>query len=331
MLHRMLVAAVLLVAATEPQDCDTLRSMIMETYDFSPSELSGDEKGAAAAAMTEFWEYVEASPDENLECLRAALVDELATPWFLFDGSSLLVNLDPSQESKALQARLWCSVNLDDVSGQYWIETLARRGVEGFDVSVAGDRWLAYEDAGYFVARHGMFKVGSFEGAMFLFGSMDESHATPGLLRVVGERDHPGRSVAIALLAQQGTPESWRALGAIDVDSLPPSAGAALLKFRSGPPQMPAGEGDVELSREEIVGDLLAALGDETATPLHPSTSAAAWLRGAVATLQPEDIELVRRARRQRVTVSSDEAVYEYMKYSAAIQALTWSAEYFDD
>lgn len=331
MMCALVAVGCLLLAQEQQGGCEELQAMIADTYTFKPSQLSSAQKDEASEGMDRVWTYVTENPAETTECLRAALNEGDANAWFLFDGSALLVKVDPSPESKALQARLWCSADLADIHEQYWLETLARLGSEGFDVTVAAERWLADEDSEYVLPRHGLFVVGPAEGAMFLFGSMDEAFATPALLRIVQTADHRGRDVALQLLEYQGTPDAWRAIAELDEASVQASRREALLQLRRAAPTIPTGEPGVELSRDQLLSDLHAFLGDETATRLSGGLLETDWLINAVRQLQPEDVDLLRRARRRRVTISSDEAVYEYVKYSRAIQALTWSPEFFEN
>jgi hypothetical protein len=61
----------------------------------------------------------------------------------------LLVDVDPSGASKALQVRKFVEADLDGAALEYWVATMARRGVEGFDTSAAGAKWLSYPKAKY--------------------------------------------------------------------------------------------------------------------------------------------------------------------------------------
>src|ERR1043166_9656163 len=180
--------------------CAEFARSVKATYNFRPSQLKGeDERAAKSAAMDRFWDSVKANKAELLPCLRAALSDPQANNWFGFDGSNLLVFLDPSQEPKAEQ------VGKD-----------GGRAAEGFDVSEAAARWLAYQKAEYYLPQHGAYRVTKFEGALYLYGSMDEAQATPALLKIVKQPGQPGRDYAAALLTLQATPEALRALKALD-------------------------------------------------------------------------------------------------------------------
>src|SRR5262249_32669827 len=153
-------------------------------------KLSKDEQLAKSKEMDRVWKAAESNPAELLPCLRAALEDPGANPWFQFDGSALLVKLDPSRESKALQVRMWANADFDDVDLRTWVQTLAFRGYEGFDVSAAGARWLANPRLKYYVPEHAL-EVDSHYGSIFLFGSMDEAMARPKLIEMAKDRKHP--------------------------------------------------------------------------------------------------------------------------------------------
>jgi len=101
------------------------------------------------------------------------------------DGSNLLLTLDSSPAAKAIQVRAYSAARLDDVDLGIWVETLAQRGVDGFDISTAANRWLHYPDAHYYLTEHGAYEVRRLEGALYLYGSMPESVSTLAIIRFV--------------------------------------------------------------------------------------------------------------------------------------------------
>ena len=224
-------------AQSAPQPaCAEFARAVKAAYGFKPSRLKNEaERAAKSAAMDRFWETVKAKQKEMLPCLRAALKDPRSDAWFRFDGSNLLVSLDPSPESKAEQARRYAVVDLADVNFYYWVPTLARLGAEGFDVSEAGARWLALPGPEYYLPTHGAFKVDKFLGAIFIYGSMDEAQATPALLKLAADAAHPGRDVAVSLLLMQATPEALRGLRETVLPSLPAGQGSWLRQQLDNP------------------------------------------------------------------------------------------------
>src|SRR6185503_2654876 len=147
--------------------CSPLRRLINETYTFKPSELNEAQQATKSDAMDRVWDAVKARRNELLPCLRAAVTDPNADGFFRFDGSNLLVSLDPSRESKLTLIHSYALVDLKEVNLREWITNLSRLGVEGFDVSEPADKWLRYPKASYYLPEHGVYKVTKGDGALF--------------------------------------------------------------------------------------------------------------------------------------------------------------------
>lgn len=200
----------------QTNQCGAFQRLIKETYNFKPAGLKEAERTAKSNAMDRVWEAVKMDRDALLPCLRAAIADQNADRFFLFDGSELLLSLDPSPESKLSLIRSYALVDLGDVDLRMWVGRLALLGAEGFDVSDAADKWLRFPNAFYYLPEHGAYKVTVDNGALFLYGSMDEARATPALVKIVSDKSHPGREIALWALMSQATPESLQALKQIN-------------------------------------------------------------------------------------------------------------------
>jgi len=218
-----------------PGQCDAFRQSIASTYNFNPARMSEQQIKAQSARLDVFWNQVRQSRGLLGPCLRKALEQETSGSFFNIDGSMLLVDIDPSTASKALQVRKFIEANLDGTDLEYWVKTMARRGVEGFDTSEAGAKWLSYPRAKYNLALHGGFPVDSFIGAVFIFGSMDEELATPVLLRMANQVGHPHRDDALAILMSQATPASLRALKQINAAGFPAGTSQSIRELLENP------------------------------------------------------------------------------------------------
>src|SRR5437868_4959699 len=282
----------------DKNSCTALQETIKSTYSFRPSLLANEkERNEKSGEMDRFWEAVKASKNELLPCLRLALDDPRTDAWFRFDGSNLLVSLDPSESSKKLQIRNYAAANLEDVDLRVWVGTLARLGAEGFDVSVAGERWLTDPKAVYFLPEHGAFKVDKFLGAIFLFGSMDEAQATPALLKIAGSPEHPGREHAISLLLMQATPEAIEGLKQINQAKLSPDAQSALRKHLTKPILFEA-RAKPKTSREQFLRAFNDAVSGNWNYFLQLVSEVPDGEKDVVAVLKTEDMPLLRKVRR---------------------------------
>src|SRR4051812_29951475 len=92
-------------APANESGCGAFKAALTKTYNFTPSKLNKKQQAAKAKLMDGFWTMVKADPEHLLPCLRTALNDPKSDPWFRFDASSLLVELDPAPASKELQVR----------------------------------------------------------------------------------------------------------------------------------------------------------------------------------------------------------------------------------
>lgn len=307
--------------------CAEFQRDMKATYDFKPALLKTEaESDTKSAAMDRFWNAVKAKPAELLPCLRAALADPQSDPWFRFDGSNLLVSLDPSPASKAEQVRQYTTVDLSDVNLEVWVSTLARRGAEGFDVSEAGARWLAYPKAKYYLPQHGAQEVDRFLGALFIFGSMDETQATPALLKLAGSADHPGRENAISLLLMQATPEAVRGLKAVNLAGLPQGAQAALRQHLERPITIKPRE-KPKTSRAQFLKAFEDAAKGNWKYFAELVNEVPDGERDAVAVLKPEDMPLVRRVRRMRIAHANPHAAQYYVSFTQILMTMIGKPE----
>lgn len=312
--------------AQDKDNCARFQQTVKSTYNFSPSRLTDSERNSKSAAMDRFWEMVKADQKRLLPCLLIALQDTNADKWFRFDASSLLVDLDPSPASKAIQVRSYTDADLDDVDLRTWVTVLVRHGFEGFDVSEAASRWLAYPQAKYFLPEHGGYEVSAFQGALFIFGSMDEAQATPALIKILSQTNHPGREHSLWILMSQATPESLRALKQVDARPFSAEArsklqnllnGADLLKPRAKP----------RTDREEFIRAFREMLKGDSSKFTELVSRVPDGEKDAIAVFKPEDLPLVRKVRRMIIANGNQHAIEFYKSFTEILMGLVWKPE----
>lgn len=314
--------------AIAPGQCDQFQSTIRNTYNFNPALMDSGQVKAQSARLDVFWNQVRQSRTTLLPCLRKALKEDNSSSFFAIDGSMLLVDIDPSRASKALQVKKFISANLDGVDLEYWVRTMARRGVEGFDTSEAGAKWLSYPKAKYQLSMHGGYPVNSFIGAVFIFGSMDEEFATPVLLRLVNEVGRPRdqRESALAILESQATPASLQALRQVNTSGLSAGAGEGIRDLIENPKLLKP-RAHPKLTREEQLNAFQGIVNGDYSAFRAMVMKAPDGEVDAVAMLRPEDIPLVRQARRASISRCSQHAIADYASFTQILWALTWKAE----
>ena len=233
----------------------------------------------------------------------------------------LLVDVDPSRASKALQVRAFIKANLDGTDLEYWVKTMARRGVEGFDTSGAGAKWLNYSKAKYNDSIHGGFPVDSFFGALFIFGSMDEDLATPVLLEIANQLNHPHRDDALAILMSQATPASMNALKQVNTAGFPRGTGESIRELLENPKLLKP-RALPKLTREEQLVAFQGIVDGDYGPFLEMVMKSPDGEVDAVATLRLEDIPLLRHARRASISRCNQHAASDYGSFTKILWAL---------
>jgi hypothetical protein len=208
----VLLCSMMGIASASEKPCEAFDALVETTYGFRPSLLDASARARKSTQMDAVWQMVQKNPGPLVPCLKAALNRTSADPWFLFDGSQLLVSVDPSRESKQVLLSAMAKVSLDDVDLRTWVQTAASLGVDDFDTSELGCRWLVYPNAKYYLPEHGAYEVDRENGAMFIFGALAEYYATPTLAGLCRSSSGKSKEIATWLLMSQATPEALEAL-----------------------------------------------------------------------------------------------------------------------
>jgi tetratricopeptide (TPR) repeat protein len=310
-------------APKEAASCVELKRLVATTYAFRPSKVAQAERDAKAKEMDRVWNFAEAHAAEVTPCLRRMLEQPDASAFFRFDGASLLVKLDPSPASKGLEARLWLDAPLEDVDPKTWVEILAQRGLEGFDVSKAGRRWLTEPGLRYFLEDHGAYEVTPYDGAVFLFGSMDEKQARPALIDIARDPKHPGRLSALWLLLFQATPEARDAIGTLPTVGIPAAAQSAVTETIGGSssPNKTPYKTIPTVTRAELLSAFAARARHERAV-YDGLVAQPRFIDSAAQVLLPADEPQLRALRRQLVARCNQHGIDDYIVLSTLLREM---------
>lgn len=316
----LLGLSLLFPLASHAQDaaCQQFDALVERTYNFDEARLTDDQKRAKEGELDRFWTRIRAEKAKFLPCLRDKVADSKANTFFRFDGSNLLVTLDPSVESKRAQVAVYLDTPLDIIGVGRWVSILTLRGTEGFDVSRAAKRALD-EDLSYFTqSGHPM---SAYDAALFLWALQSEESATPQLFALANDPAYPQREAALAFLLQQATPQAANLIAKVNRAGLSDGALDSLDAFsESGDAIEPRAKPNS--SRAEYLSafnkilkrdpDAFNALTDK-----FPDGE-----RDIVALLTPADLPLLRRVRRQFLLSTGDSSLSFYRDFTNIIFAV---------
>jgi hypothetical protein len=327
----ILTAIILLSSVASPAQqknavCAEFQEMVDETYNFKPSKLSEAERQAKSAAMDKVWNKAKENR-ELLPCLRDLIEARTQDAFFRFDASNLLIQLDQSAESKKTLIKTYAEVDLADVNLRYWMPYIAVLGYEGFDTSAAGENWLKYPKPEYFLPQHAALPVNKEIGALIIYGSMDEALATPALARIAAQENHPGRELALRLLMQQATPESFRELKKLNLKGFSDAARQSVDNFLTKPNLLAPRQGTPKITREQYLDAFQQLAAGKSQAFMKLASEVMDGEKDVVAVMKPEDIPLIRKARRVFAASASPHAAQWYKSFTDILLALTRKSE----
>jgi hypothetical protein len=155
---------------------------------------------------------------------------------------------------------------------------------------------------------------------------MDEDLATPVLLRIANQPGHPHRVDALAILMSQATPAALRALKEVNPAGFPAATSQSIRELLENPKLLKARE-HPKLTREEQLIAFHGIIDGNYNAFREMVMKAPDGEVDAVATMLPEDIPLLRRARRASISRSNQHALSEYASFTKILWALTWKSE----
>jgi hypothetical protein len=313
-------------AAPVPPECREFQELVDRTYNFKPSKLSDAERSAKSAEMDKVWERSKSDPFGSLPCLKAALEKPNANSFFLFDGSTLLVTLDASAESKKLLIQSYAKSDLTDIVLSNWISPILKYGLEGMDTSAAGEAWLRASDPKYYLPQHGPLAVDKKIGALAIYGSMDERFATPSLVKMAASSDSMVREIAANLLLDQLTSESNKYAKTLDTTGLSPKTVERIKNIDEKPRKIVGRDGKPRVTREEYLQAFEKMAAGDARSFIDLTVRVPDGEKDAVVVLTREDVPLIRKARRFMASTGTPHTPEWYTSFTEILQAITWEA-----
>ena len=97
-----LVFFLLTLVSGAPAQSDSIHLQIEQTYNFQPHVLSDQQITEKSAVLDQFWNKAKAEPSVYVTALRQELGDFKNPPFFLYDGSVLLLSLSNTQADRKI-------------------------------------------------------------------------------------------------------------------------------------------------------------------------------------------------------------------------------------
>jgi hypothetical protein len=338
------------VARSNPPSCADLRAQKEKVYGFRLTQLDESQLDAKSKEIDAYWKQLQSAGQEGESCLKDMLSAEKTDHLFQFDAASFLYQLDKSPESLALVKDALAQTDFQETDPANYLSVALDLSRHGVNVQALAAKILLYPNAVIHISEHSL-DLDSDTAALFLYGSMDPTQASKGLVAKLEAPEPFVRAAAAHLLAEQMTEEAMRTLStwsglsevkedyrrndiqavmkyeAPDAASLanPKWARDQILQIIAGLPHTRkefddvmstrGAEFDRQMREQHPSPEELAKAVAES-EPVYGIADHTAFQNAAVATLKAEDFETIRQARRKSLSNVSDESLSEYLAYT---------------
>ena len=303
------------------QTCADLKVAIDKTYGFKPSKMTSAQIDTKSTELDKVWNLVETDPKQLLPCLRSEINARQSDTFFRFNASNLLYKHDRSDQTKKLMIETYSSADLADINLRYWLPYMAEFGREGLDVSRAAETWIRFPKPSYYLPQHGQRPIDKAIGSLSLFGSMDESIATPALVKLANEEGTDFRSIAIWILINQATTESEQAVLSLS-SKLPVPLSDRVKQDVTNPKVIEPRTGDPKTTRDSFVKAMTELLDNKPDAWIRLTTEVPDGERDLVAVMTSADLPMIRRVRRHYAANATPHLPAWYASFTQVINSI---------
>jgi len=278
--------ALLLITSSAAAQSASIHQQIQQTYNFQPHLLSNPEITAKSAVLDRFWTGAKAQPSLYIPALRQELGDFKNPPFFLYDGSTLLLSLSdtPADRKIALAAMARC--DLRDVQSKDYFLQVHRMAALNENTTDAAFHILQRPTFTVFIPQHALTLGQNYALIYLLLPANQDYWTQPAIDRLKTEHDPTAQKSLLLLLWYAQVDAADRAISAFAGDASKPSASRTYAE---------------ELASRK---DKLAS------TQQRPHASASALTEAEL-----------RQKRRERLNAVSDEALIDLDDYTLMLMA----------
>jgi hypothetical protein len=195
---------------------------VRATYAFAPHELTGAQIEEKSKVLDAFWARAKARQDLYLPALRSELARADAPPFFLYDGSMLLLSLSDTPEDRRVALGAMARCDLRDVQATDYFRQVQRLASLGEDTTDAALHVLAEPKFTAFIPQHALTLGQNYALVYMLFPTDPAFWLTRVLGRLSTEKDLTAQKSLLLVAWYAQTKEADAAIAAFAGDATKP-------------------------------------------------------------------------------------------------------------
>jgi hypothetical protein len=199
-----------------------IHTEIQQTYNFQPHTLTSAEITQQSGVLDQFWTRAKSQPSIYVPALRQELADFRNPPFFLYDGSMLLISLsDTSVDHKVALAAIAYS-DLRDVQPKDYFFQVHRMATLNEDTTAAAFHILGQADFKLFIPQHVLTLGQNYALVYMLLPTNEDYWLQPAIDRLQAEHDETAQKSLTLLLWYAQTESADKAIATFAADASKP-------------------------------------------------------------------------------------------------------------
>ena len=209
----------LLVTHVATAQSAAIHREIVETYNFQPHLLSNPDINKKSAVLDQFWNRAKAEKTVYVPALRQELADFKNPPFFLYDGSALLLSLSDTSTDRKVALAAMARCDLWDVQTKDYFYQVHRMATLNEDTTAAAFRILERPKFSVFIPQHALTLGQNYALVYMLLPTEQDDWLQPAIDRLRTEADETAQKSLILLLWYAQTDAADQAIAAFAGDA----------------------------------------------------------------------------------------------------------------
>ena len=214
----LFIAVLVLNTAFASDGSTAIRQQILQAYNFQPHTLSTAEIEQKSGLLDQFWAKAKSQPSVYAPALRQELADLHNPPFFLYDGSMLLLTLSDTSQDRNIALTAMAHCDLRDVQMKDYFLQVHRMAALNEDTTQAAFHILEDPAFKVFIPQHVLTLGQNYSLVYMLLPTSQDYWLQPAIERLRIERNETSQKSLILLLWYAQTGDADKAIAGFAAD-----------------------------------------------------------------------------------------------------------------
>ncbi|HET9741645.1 MAG TPA: hypothetical protein VFQ00_02745 [Terriglobales bacterium] len=227
-----LLAVLVFLATFAGAQSSSIHEEIRQTYNFQPHTLSSAEIAQKSGVIDRFWTRAKSQPNVYVPALRQELANFENPPFFLYDGSMLLLSLSNTPADRKVALAAISRSDLRDVQPNDYFQKVHWMATLNEDTTAAALHILEQPNFKVFIPQHALSLAQNYALVYMLLPTNQDCWLQPAVERLRTEPDETAQKSLILLLWYAQTNAADQEIATFAADATRPAAARDYAKQR---------------------------------------------------------------------------------------------------